>query len=229
MPDQIASFLRAFRYRKGSIIAPWRDVSRDAHPTGDCQDFAWSVLILETGSKAKALFALLTGRAMIWRCWSPVNKAVPRHAVLRLGGRWIDSTVREWRDSPTPHKRAWPVGAPVLAIIAALFWASPMRAETVHSWGSQYYGSTISLEPTTTPGAVAQVRFDNKTVHRDEHVTFDLTLDGLTVRVEALVGRGLTPDRMEVIPPDGYLAVPDVLDVAEDDVGVILVVPWVGF
>ena len=225
-----ASFLRAFRYRKGSIIAPWKDVSRDAEPQGDCQDFAWSVLILETGSKAKALAALLTLRAMVWRCWSDKNGKIPRHAVLRYRGRWIDSTVREWRPTVSPHRKAWPVGAPVLAVIAALLWGSPLRAETAHIWGFlPDYQSKISLEPTTAPGAVAQVVFDNKTVHSDEQVTFNLTLDGLTVSVEALVGRGLTPDTFEVIPPEGFYAVPNVLDVAEDQIGVILVLPFLGY
>ena len=45
---------RAFRYRKGSILSPWRDVSRDAEPQGDCQDLAFSVLCLEAGVKALA-------------------------------------------------------------------------------------------------------------------------------------------------------------------------------
>jgi hypothetical protein len=76
---------------------------------------------------------------------------------------------------------------------------------------------------------VAQVTFVNATVHADETVTFDLTLDGLTVTVEALVGRGLTPDRFTVMPPPGFIAVPPDLDVAEDDVGVILVLPFLGF
>jgi hypothetical protein len=96
-------------------------------------------------------------------------------------------------------------------------------------WGSRFYPSTITIEPTTAPGAVAQVTFVNATVHADETVTFDLTLDGLTVTVEALVGRGLTPDRMTVIPPDGYYAEPSEMDVEEDGVGTIIVYPYLGF
>jgi hypothetical protein len=44
-----------------------------------------------------------------------------------------------------------------------------------------------------------------------------------------LVGRGLTPDRFTVTPPEGFIAVPAELDVAEDQTGVILVVPWLGY
>jgi hypothetical protein len=116
-----------------------------------------------------------------------------------------------------------------LAHSAALIFALPAGAETQHMWGSRFYPSTITLEPTTAPGAVAQVTFVNATVHADETVTFDLTLDGLTVTVEALVGRGLTPDRMTVIPPDGYYAEPPEMDVEEDGVGTIIVYPYLGF
>jgi len=115
--------LRRFRYRGGSLLAPWRDIRGDA--TGDCQDVCWTVLLIETGSVAKALLALLTLRAVVWRCWSPANGVLPRHAVLRYRGMWIDSTTRYWRNSPSPHRRAWPVGAPVLVGLAV----------TAHLWG----------------------------------------------------------------------------------------------
>lgn len=112
-------------------------------------------------------------------------------------------------------------------LIAAALLAFPASAETQHLWAGGY--SSIAIQPTDAPGAVAQVVFDNKTVHSDRLERFDLTLDGLTVTVEALVGRGLTPDRMTVTPPPGYIAVPPDLDVGEDEVGVILVLPFLGF
>lgn len=119
--------------------------------------------------------------------------------------------------------------------LAALAWlagmlAKPVGAETVHAWGYlEGYQSTITIQPTDAPGAVAEVVFHNKTVHADEDVRFDLTLDGLTVTVIALVGRGLTPDRMTIIPPDGYIAEPPEIDVAEDDVGWVVIYPYLGF
>lgn len=114
--------------------------------------------------------------------------------------------------------------------VLTLLLAMPASAETTHGWGMlEGYTSTIVLQPTDAPGAVAQVTFDNKTVHVDENVTFALTLDGLTVEVYAQVGRGLTPDRMTVEAPDGYIAIPASLDVAEDDIGVILLYRYLGF
>ncbi len=114
-------------------------------------------------------------------------------------------------------------------ILASALCALPAHADTTYTWGSVFYPSTITLQPTDAPGAVAEVVFDNKTVHIDELVTFTLDLDGLAVTVDALVGQGMTPDRFTVTPPDGYVAVPPEMDVDEDAVGVILVLPYVGF
>lgn len=117
---------RAFRYRKGSILSPWRDVSRDEEPSGDCQDWCWSVLCIEAGGKLRALLAMLTFRAVIWRAYSPVNGAIPRHAVLWLRGKgYIDSSDRYWRPSPKPHRPVYPAGLPVLLALAFLILGSP--------------------------------------------------------------------------------------------------------
>ena len=114
--------------------------------------------------------------------------------------------------------------------LASALCALPAHADTTYAWGMlEGYRSTITLQPTDAPGAVAEVEFINKTVHTDEDVSFVLDLDGLAVTVDASVGRGLTPDRFTVTPPDGYVAMPPELDVQEDGVGVILVVPYVGF
>lgn len=119
------SFARAFRYNRGVPFSVIRDVSRNLEPQGACGAFAWSVLCIETGGKPWR--AILTGKAMLWRCKSPSNGTVPRHMVLWMRGKgFIDSTVREWRDAPAPHRKAWPVGAvPVVAalmVIAGQAW-----------------------------------------------------------------------------------------------------------
>jgi hypothetical protein len=114
-------------------------------------------------------------------------------------------------------------------LLTTLILAFPAHADTVHTWGAlPGYQSTIRLQPTDAPGAVAEVRFVNKTVHMDETVTFTLDLDGLAVMVEAQVGQGMTPDRMTVTPPDGFIAVPPQIDVAEDQAGVVLIYQWNG-
>ena len=117
----------------------------------------------------------------------------------------------------------------VVPFLCALTLPASAHADTTHTWGALTgYQSTIRLQPTDAPGAVAEVVFDNKTVHRDELVTFVLELDGLAVTVDALVGRGLTPDRMTVTPPVGFIAVPAEIDVPENEAGVVLILPWTG-
>jgi len=115
---------RRFRIRKTSIFGLWRDLRKDLNPADDCQSFAWTVLILETGGKLQALKAMLTLRAVVWRCWSPQNGLIPRHAALCYRGQWIDSTTRYWRADASPHRRAYPAGLPVLIglAVAANMW-----------------------------------------------------------------------------------------------------------
>ena len=113
------SFAARFIYKRTKPVSLIRDVSRDLEPQGACGTFAFSVLNIETGGKPWR--AILTGRALLWRCWSDKNGAIPRHAVLYLRGKgYIDSTRREWRSSPKPHRRAWPVGFPVLVGLVIL-------------------------------------------------------------------------------------------------------------
>jgi hypothetical protein len=45
------------------------------------------------------------------------------------------------------------------------------------------------------------------------------------VTVETDVGMGDRPDRITVTPPEGYYAEPAYIDVAEDDTGVVLILP----
>ena len=122
------SFAARFRYKRTFPFSRIRDVSQDAEPQGACGTFAWSVLSLETGGKPWR--AILTCRALLWRCKSPSNGITPRHAVLWVRGKgYIDSTVREWRDTPAPHKLRWPMGAPVLAVALSIALSLPASAQ----------------------------------------------------------------------------------------------------
>lgn len=108
-----------------------------------------------------------------------------------------------------------------LTLIAALFPVAVMAQENETSWanGSSY----IRLQPTDAPGAVAEVEFKNEAVHTDKIETFPLSLGGFTVNVEAIVGRGNTPDDMMVTPPEGYIAVPPVVSVPEGETRTITI------
>ncbi len=112
-------------------------------------------------------------------------------------------------------------------LIAALVFltAYAAKADDRYTWHDQSgHPSIIVLQPTDAPGAVAEVIFDNRPIHaRDENLSMDLTANGLTVTVTAYVGRGMTPDRIEVFPPPGFFALPASIDVAESDVGRVLI------
>ena len=91
---------RRYKIVPTSLLGLPRDLS-DATPgaalQGDCQDYARTV---------RSIMGVKPWEAVVWRCWSPQNGILPRHAVIWVKGHgWIDSTEREWRDSPAPHRR----------------------------------------------------------------------------------------------------------------------------
>jgi hypothetical protein len=100
-----ADFIADFTYRKGT---PFDGIRRTS--AGDCDDFAWSLLCELEGGVLGALLALATGNAQLHRVRSPVNRTFARHVALRYRTssawtfQWIDSTNREWRDTPEPHE-----------------------------------------------------------------------------------------------------------------------------
>ena len=110
----------------------------------------------------------------------------------------------------------------LLGLIAGLLIAEAALGADSYRWA---LGSHVTIQPTSEPGAVAEVVFLNKSVHTTQIETFDLTLGDLTVTVEADVGMGDRPDRITVTPPEGYYAEPAYIDVAEDDTGVVLILP----
>ena len=110
MTPALARFIAAFRIVPTSLFNWPRDLIRDPKPRGDCQDFAKTV---------RKSMGVKPWEAVVWRCWSPQNGLIPRHAVLWVKGHgWIDSTERQWRASPAPHRRAWPVGTPAILAVA---------------------------------------------------------------------------------------------------------------
>ena len=115
-------FNRRFVYERKGIPGVFRDARKTLR--GQRQDYAWTALIIETGSKAAAWKAMLTGKAVIWRVYSPSNTWFPRHVALHTERGWIDSTVRQFRSGPTPHVKCWPVWCEAAAIVAALAWGA---------------------------------------------------------------------------------------------------------
>lgn len=70
--------------------------------------------------------------------------------------------------------------------------------------------------------------FRNGLVGGEALLNFSLTLDGLTVAIATELRPGDELDRFEVIPPDGYYAVPQFIDVPEHEQATILIYPYLG-
>ena len=81
-------FLAGYEYARGRFGA-WRILNHEE--SGDCNDFALTVRSI-----------MREGDYYLVR--SPVNRLFPRHVALKTSRGWIDSTVREFRDTPEPHK-----------------------------------------------------------------------------------------------------------------------------
>lgn len=108
---------------------------------------------------------------------------------------------------------------PWMAAAAIALLASTAGASDRYCWAG--CESTVTIAP--HPDAAAVVTFDNRMVHNTATVTFTLDMDGLAVTVEAHVGRGEEPDTIFVTPPAGYVAVPPMVTVPENDKGEILI------
>jgi hypothetical protein len=99
-----------------------------------------------------------------------------------------------------------------LAAVLALM-AMPVSAETYTFGGAsiEWTGREVIFRNGLTDAHDFPADF-----HRD-------MTQGFTVRVVIMQGGGLAPDMMMVIPPAGYVAVPEVVTVEEHEQGVIVV------
>ena len=84
-------------------------------------------------------------------------------------------------------------------------------------WGGT--GATITLEQPT--GHVATVHCQNELTQGTSTTTGEITIGGITVEVRVVHMPGDQPDKFEVYPPEGYIAVPRYLNVNEGDTGEI--------
>ncbi len=98
--------------------------------------------------------------------------------------------------------------------LALAIIATSADAEAVHAWGN----SAAKIEAVEPP-AVARIIYSNGYGFAQPVETFDL--DG--VRVVITAGHGMEPDRFEVTPPEGYIAVPPSGQVEEHGQAVIMI------
>lgn len=111
-----AEFIENFQYYRRGWFSGW-DLIDEPPYTGDCQDFATTVLYLETGGWLGFWKAVLTFQAVFWLVDSKDTKSkFPRHIVLKYKGKYIDSTNRKWRDDIGDNRKWFPLFAPFVFI-----------------------------------------------------------------------------------------------------------------
>ena len=99
-----------------------------------------------------------------------------------------------------------------LAAVALLLHATAAFSDTY-----RFGGSLLTFDGTV-------VTFDNGPTGRDHPADFNVDMaEGLTVRVVVMQGMNPAPDTFHVIPPAGYIAIPDTLTVEEGAQGVIVI------
>lgn len=115
------------------------------------------------------------------------------------------------RDGLLPWVHHCTIGA---ALGMGVFLTSPASAEIYRFGGAwlEWDGERVTFFNGETPSVLFPQDF-----HRD------LT-SGFTVRVVIMQGMGNAPDMIVVIPPAGYIAIPESLTLDEMQVGQVLVV-----
>jgi len=92
-------------------------------------------------------------------------------------------------------------------------------------------GTLITLQPTTEPGAVAEVVMRNNVMNGpQDDGTSALDLGPLSVAVTFKWDADGTRDRLTVTPPDGLICIPAdcAVVVEEGKVGRVLIIEWSG-
>lgn len=115
-------------------------------------------------------------------------------------------------------------------VIAAILAATPLHAESIKTWEFEISAarSYVELHAPTVPGAVATVTFLNDVVHSTDE-RFDLTWNDLQVTFLFDWQYDDTHDeRLTVLPPEGYVAVPSEVIVPEGDTAVVHIYKWEG-
>lgn len=109
--------------------------------------------------------------------------------------------------------------------VLTLLLALPAQAQDAAYWG----GTGCVLVPVEGQAHIAEARCINLLTGYQPWTEADITAGGLTVHLSVLHGPDRVPDQFVVTPPDGFVAVPPVLVLDEDQTGVVRIIPWLGF
>ncbi|MFY0633692.1 MAG: hypothetical protein JXQ91_07765 [Vannielia sp.] len=110
----------------------------------------------------------------------------------------------------------------IRALALLLACAMPLAAQDTRSLSS----STVTLQPTSEPGAVAEIVFVNKNDNgSDDEITFPLVWLDVAVDVTFTWQADGSADAITVETPSGLVAVPRTLTLDENTTGTILIFP----
>jgi hypothetical protein len=112
-----------------------------------------------------------------------------------------------------------------MVLAASVFPVAAAAQDVVHIGPpmiAQQNLTSVILQETDKAGAVAEVIFDNRDVNGvSDNRAYPLSIDGLSVEIVFTYTAGA--DSIEIIPEDGFYAVPPVLDMPEGTVGIALI------
>ncbi len=112
----------------------------------------------------------------------------------------------------------------IIAASAALLWSLPAFAGDTASW----MGTGCQLIPVTGQDHIAEVRCVNVETMGDALTEGVMAVPGLFVGLTVLHGPGDIPDRFTITPEPGFIAVPPVLVIGENQRATALIMQWIG-
>jgi hypothetical protein len=104
----------------------------------------------------------------------------------------------------------------LLSSLPALAEDGPRSGPDLYAWGSEVVAYVQMMPGEDHPATVV---FVNRLTYHPREDTITLSIDGLVVAVEMLMGDGEEPDAIRVLPLAGFVAEPEVLEVGEDETG----------
>ena len=158
---------------------------------------------IRSGRASLSLFTAHHGAA-VW----PLLKS-PQHIPIRVTPRAFDLPARV---------RTTAKG--LMALCLALgFFIPAANAAPVHTWG----GSSATLSPGPDIPLAYVDCVNRLTSDHDPVLRFTLDLGGFEVGVIVVHGSGNIPDTYTITPPEGFIAVPPVIEVQEGATGRIAI------
>ena len=143
---------------------------------------------------------------------------IDKHGRTPRWMRWVVLTFFCEADVPAPrwHK------ALRLALWAVLALGLVMMAERLNAQPFPTYGQPDEWTLDQIDPDRFEVQFHNAHPPRSSHYPETLNVPGMSVGLHIEIGSG--PERMTVTPPEGWLALPPVIDVVDGDTGVVQII-----